>query len=238
MLERLDEIAWADLTHGRGEAAGVPQWLRGALAGDDESVNALYATLWDEGRSHAATPAAVPFLLDIVRGQTCPKRAEVMALLGLIARSEGEWAARSKEAVAAAVPLAVELLGDPGSGRSLRRAAVHLLAIFLEQASLGVPALQAALAREDDAYERATIGVALFLLGAPAEGAFDAHDEDAAELQTALTSSTRDELLSLILDWVEYPKHAAAMAAPANGRVLRDMLIVLAVASAVVYFFW
>ncbi|MBC8073376.1 MAG: tetratricopeptide repeat protein [Deltaproteobacteria bacterium] len=85
MLERLDSIDWASLTHAYGSAADVPAMLRALVSEDAEqrgaALHAAYGNIFHQGTRYAATPAAIGALVEIVGDQHSPDRAAVLALL-------------------------------------------------------------------------------------------------------------------------------------------------------------
>jgi hypothetical protein len=67
MLEGLDEIDWAALSHAYGPATDVPEWLR-SLRSPDPEVREWVREDWNivhQGTGYAATAPAVPFLADL-----------------------------------------------------------------------------------------------------------------------------------------------------------------------------
>jgi hypothetical protein len=89
MLEDLDAMDWGRLSHAYGEAADVPEMLRG-LASDDRDVreNALDGLFWaihHQGTIYEATAPAMPFLLELVRSPEVQDRDRILDLLAAIA---------------------------------------------------------------------------------------------------------------------------------------------------------
>jgi hypothetical protein len=71
MLEGIDHVDWAGLSHALGGAADVPAFLRQLLASPDRAREALVARL---GRGGDAAAAAIPFLIELLaapRSTTC-----------------------------------------------------------------------------------------------------------------------------------------------------------------------
>src|SRR5690348_3356050 len=71
MLEGLDAINWAKLTHAYGPAEDVPGLIR-KLASRNARVRegayrALYGNLWHQHTVYEATAFAVPFLIHLLR---------------------------------------------------------------------------------------------------------------------------------------------------------------------------
>ena len=87
MLEGLDEVSWADLSHAYGSADDVPVLLRRAGSGGDEAraaIGDLYGKVFHQGTVYPATVAAVPFLVELA-GSAPDRRDEVTWMLGMLA---------------------------------------------------------------------------------------------------------------------------------------------------------
>jgi hypothetical protein len=72
MLEGLDKIDWKNLEHAYGEAFDVPDLIR-SLASKDEEKRAdalweLYGNIFHQGTRYKATPFAIPFIFELIRG--------------------------------------------------------------------------------------------------------------------------------------------------------------------------
>ena len=91
MLEELDRINWAGLTHAGGEASDVPGMIRELLAPDEEmreeAINGLFGTIWHQGTVYEASPHAVPFLQELLRSNTTPDKLRIAQLLAELANS-------------------------------------------------------------------------------------------------------------------------------------------------------
>ncbi|HZU67020.1 MAG TPA: HEAT repeat domain-containing protein [Ktedonobacteraceae bacterium] len=156
MLEQLSSITWSDLSHAYGSAADVPQLLRDLASTDEQlrsrALGTLYTNIYHQGTVYQASAYAVPFLLELLRGETMPEREEILVLLAHLARGntyhrqhwhfyseerkqdpallaeleEGVfWVEQTYEAVSAGLPLYCSLLDDPSP--KLRMAALRLL---------------------------------------------------------------------------------------------------------------
>jgi len=81
VLDGLDDVDWASLTHAYGPATDVPGQLR-ALAGPESAaaLEALYGNIYHQGTTYPASAAAVPFLFELA-----PARPEVISLLASMA---------------------------------------------------------------------------------------------------------------------------------------------------------
>jgi len=85
MLEGLGSVDWAKLEHAYGPAEDVPDLIRALDSSvEDEreaAFHALYGNIFHQGTRYKATPAAVPFLVELA-SQPSPK--SLPELLGLI----------------------------------------------------------------------------------------------------------------------------------------------------------
>jgi tetratricopeptide (TPR) repeat protein len=85
MLEGLDRVDWSKLQHAYGSAEDVPALLRALDSAEskerDGAFHALYGNIFHQGTRYAATPHAIPFLVELV-SQPAPK--STAELLGLI----------------------------------------------------------------------------------------------------------------------------------------------------------
>lgn len=85
MLERLASVDWSSLTHAYGAADDVPDLIRALDSTDPEerdgAFEALYGNIFHQGTRYAATPHAIPFLVELA-SQPSPK--SLPELLGLI----------------------------------------------------------------------------------------------------------------------------------------------------------
>ncbi|BCJ75066.1 hypothetical protein CS0771_46100 [Catellatospora sp. IY07-71] len=89
MLERLDKIDWAGLTHAYGPAHDVPDQIRD-LSSATEGVraaarNALYSNIFHQGTRYEATAHAVPFLLELLANESVADRPALARMLAAIA---------------------------------------------------------------------------------------------------------------------------------------------------------
>src|SRR6516162_19752 len=85
MLERLDRVDWASLTHAYGPASDTLDHIR-QLASSRASQRkaargALYSTIFHQGTRYAATAPAVPFLFELLDDPGTPERGEIIRLL-------------------------------------------------------------------------------------------------------------------------------------------------------------
>ncbi|WP_152049962.1 HEAT repeat domain-containing protein [Tautonia marina] len=102
MLEGLDSIDWATLTHAYGEATDVPNLLRALLSPDsgerDEALDTLFGNIWHQGTVYPATAAAVPFLYELLQDADLPDPDGVALLLSSIATGRGYLDVHARDA--------------------------------------------------------------------------------------------------------------------------------------------
>jgi len=93
MLEGLDTIDWASLTHAHGAATDVPGLLRSLLSEDrDVRMQAcaeLLGTIWHQGTLFPASAAAIPFLFELLAHSDAQVKGTAVTLIGEIATGEG-----------------------------------------------------------------------------------------------------------------------------------------------------
>jgi HEAT repeat protein len=93
MLEGLDAIDWAALTHAYGSAADVPGLLRALASKNKEqrenAIYELYGNIWHQGTVYAATAVAVPFLYELLASPEVEDRGGIALLLASIAAGHG-----------------------------------------------------------------------------------------------------------------------------------------------------
>lgn len=136
MWQELDRVAWATFGHNYGDAADVPALLRGCADRDAaraaEACGELDNRLYHQGGwVCSAATAALPFLLGLAGDRAVYHRAEIVELIGRIAREATEVERRLvdegwPEALVRALPLVLELLADEDPG--VRREATLLVA--------------------------------------------------------------------------------------------------------------
>lgn len=92
MLEGLDTIDWAALTHAHGPAGDVPELLRALLSDDDDERQQacwdLHETIWHQGTVFSASAAAIPFLYELLNHSDAFVRGGGVSLIGAIATGE------------------------------------------------------------------------------------------------------------------------------------------------------
>ncbi len=215
MLEGLDKVDWAKARHAYGAATDVPRLLRQLLSDDEQRREAaafeLYGNIWNQGTIYEATALAVPFLFELVLDPSVPDREALAVLLGLIARAEAsadDAAAleRTRAAIARGVPAVIAMARSIETEPPLALAATHLLASFGDARAESVPVLRDLLQRLSAPRARATVGLALAVLGDPQPAAFAATGSERdvvsrlGTLAGAVENFDRDFVLDLLLD--------------------------------------
>lgn len=93
MLESLDTINWATLTHAHGAATNVPGLLRSLLSNNTDvrmqACAELHEDIWYQGTVFPASAAAVPFLYELLNYPNVQDKGGIVSLLGCIATGEG-----------------------------------------------------------------------------------------------------------------------------------------------------
>jgi HEAT repeat protein len=93
MLDGLDAIDWASLTHAYGEATDVPGLLRSLPSPEPgvrkRAIHELFGTIWHQGTVYPASAAAVPFLYELLTAPGVPGKSDIAYLLASIADGAG-----------------------------------------------------------------------------------------------------------------------------------------------------
>lgn len=86
MLERLDEIPWAEIEHAYGPATDVPELLRELLDPDPKVrsgvLKKLYGNVFHQGTRFPAAPYVIPFLIELCAEPTVPARGDILGYWG------------------------------------------------------------------------------------------------------------------------------------------------------------
>ncbi|MEM6295809.1 MAG: HEAT repeat domain-containing protein [Myxococcota bacterium] len=195
MLEGLDDVAWAKLSHALGPADDVPDLVRDLAAEDrDRRAKAqydLYGSLWSHGTVYEATPHAVPFLIALLEHAEHVDRPWLLIYLSALAngtshhevhqhhgiyddeRHTPEFAAKIAQEQAW-VDDAKQAVREGLSAyqallshddASTRAAAAFLLGGLRDAAPTTIPALGGRLSSESEPVVRASIAEALGSLG-------------------------------------------------------------------------
>jgi HEAT repeats len=89
MLEGLDQIDWASLTHAYGPASDVPDQIRGLASADEKTREAslyeLFGNIWHQGTVYDASSHAVPFLVELVGDPSVQGKVGILTLLTALA---------------------------------------------------------------------------------------------------------------------------------------------------------
>ncbi|MCY1704317.1 hypothetical protein [Deinococcus sp. SL84] len=94
---------WANLEHAYGSAEDVPAQLEAIAAGDEQAYQEAFGNLWHQWTTYSATPQAIPFLIGILEAGT--RNAEILDLLGVMGRGNGEEQEAVLDALRVGVPL-------------------------------------------------------------------------------------------------------------------------------------
>jgi hypothetical protein len=194
VLEGLEAVNWAALTHGGGSAEDVPRLLRQVRSADpkvrEDALHELCFTIVHQGTRYSATAPAVPFLVELATAPDTHDRARLVNLLAYAAVGLDEASlpdgiltldqlshttttpGREHEygpwALAAyqAVQAALPALLPllEEADDRLRRETAHLLAWFPSFAPASLPRLRARIDREAERDTRVTMIVAIGLL--------------------------------------------------------------------------
>ena len=85
MLDDLDLVPWAELTHAYGPADDVPDQIRALASSDKErrekAMWSLYGNIFHQGTRYQATPYVVPFLLELLQDSRTQAKPELVTLL-------------------------------------------------------------------------------------------------------------------------------------------------------------
>lgn len=94
MLDGLDQVDWARLTHAYGSAEDVPDQLRDLVSPEEarrkKALRELYGNIYHQGTVYEATAYAVPFLLEVLTAPECDEQPQILDLLTSIVTSYDE----------------------------------------------------------------------------------------------------------------------------------------------------
>ncbi|WP_117211420.1 hypothetical protein [Allorhizocola rhizosphaerae] len=95
MLDGLDDIDWARLSHAYGSAADVPAQIRALSSREvgvrEKALHALYGNIYHQGTRYEASAYAVPFLLELLADPGTPDRAGIVGLLTALTVGYDSW---------------------------------------------------------------------------------------------------------------------------------------------------
>ena len=84
MLDELDSLDWASVSHAYGAATDVPAQIRSLQSPEkgerDAALQQLFSNIWHQGTIYSASVLALPFLIDMLEAGTVPDH-EALALL-------------------------------------------------------------------------------------------------------------------------------------------------------------
>jgi hypothetical protein len=133
MLARLNEVPWEALG-----AADLPGALQGVAASDREAalaaLDVVRAHVWRDGAIFAATPHAVPFLVELAGAGAVLVRPPLLQLLAFLygaGADEPAWVESTRAAVRRPLADYLALLGD--EDRDVRIAAACLVTVFRDR---------------------------------------------------------------------------------------------------------
>src|SRR5688500_11616185 len=85
MLDGLDKVPWASLTHAYGSAADVPDMIRRLRSSDDEerdeALHEAYGNIFHQGTRYTATPKAIPYIIELAARRASPGMDELLDLV-------------------------------------------------------------------------------------------------------------------------------------------------------------
>lgn len=184
MLDSLDDIKWAKLTHAYGSAADVPDLIRQLLSEDgetlEETFEGLFSNIWHQGTVYEASAYAVPFLIELTQAETVLMRDGILSLLSCIAsgrsyydvhtrtpeerakphmqakiNEEKRYEHAAHEAVRKGIPVYLQLLQN--TQPTIRTMASEVLSKFPEDGEQIIPAMRAAIQAEAEATVKADL---------------------------------------------------------------------------------
>jgi len=89
MLENLNLVDWAGLTHAYGAATDVPGLLRALATGDsaqrEDAQHQFFGNIWHQGTVYEATFYAVPFFIELLQEPKVAGKDYILRLLAAIA---------------------------------------------------------------------------------------------------------------------------------------------------------
>ncbi len=216
MLESLNRTNMQELKDAHAGAKEVRELINQLIADiaqfRDERINALYYNIWSQGTVNQCTASAVQFLIERLQSDSVQNKDELLLLLAYVARGnsyaeveedakeseeqssqEREWVQNAHNAVAAGIPIYLDLLKyeEPGA----RTCAAYTLACFKEHACDIIPRLHSCIDTEEDELAKSSM---LLCLGAVAESAeFHGKLSISQQLLTEITNQQTTSLVKL-----------------------------------------
>ncbi len=216
MLESLNRTDMQELKDAHAEAKEVRELINQLIADiaqfRDERINALYYNIWSQGTVNQCTASAVQFLIERLQSDSVQNKDELLLLLAYVARGnsyaeveedakeseeqssqEREWVQNAHNAVAAGIPIYLDLLEyeEPGA----RTCAAYTLACFKEHACDIISRLHSCIDTEEDELAKSSM---LLCLGTVAESAeFHGKPPICQQLLTEITNQQTTSLVKL-----------------------------------------
>ncbi len=85
MLEKIENINWANLKHAYGTADDVPNDIKNLASSDDKlrdkAIYNLYGNIFHQGTRYEATPYAIPFLYELIENKSVEDRHKIILLI-------------------------------------------------------------------------------------------------------------------------------------------------------------
>ncbi|WP_254507440.1 hypothetical protein [Anatilimnocola floriformis] len=188
MLERLAEVDWQSLSHAYGDASDVPDMIR-ALASPQATIRNqawenLFNSVRHQGTIYDATPEVVPFLIELLKCDSLPDKAEFLKQLFRYSPDFENWmpyySSHPKRAPPFEIPtrqsmddgfdVYLPLLNDPDS--VVRRRAARLLTLCFSRRDQVASVLRNQIAAEPVAHDRAAMALLLAVLNRIEDKAF------------------------------------------------------------------
>jgi hypothetical protein len=216
MLESLNKTDMQELKDTHAEANEVRELINQLIADiaqfRDERINALYYNICYQGTVNQCTASAIQFLIECLQSDSVQDKDELLLLLAYVARGnsyaeveqdaieseeqssqEREWVQNAHNAVAAGVPVYLDLLEHEEP--IVRTCAAYTLACFKEQACDIIPRLHSCIDTEEDELAKSSM---LLCLGAVAESAeFHGKLSISQQLLTEVTKQQTSTLVKL-----------------------------------------
>ncbi|MFH8978586.1 HEAT repeat domain-containing protein [Streptomyces sp. NPDC017890] len=174
MINDLESIDWASMSHAYGPAGDVPVGLRSMVSRDPEvrekALGDFYSAAHHQGDVYSCTVASLPFLFALADEPATPDRASIVELLLSIGRAAAErsdgihFAPDGTESTAGADSVAfmrervdtfIACAADQDP--RIRCAGIEAVGLFLDDADRAVALLRDRLPSEDQTAERVRI---------------------------------------------------------------------------------
>jgi len=162
VLEGLDRIDWASLTHAYGPANDAPDAIRGLASSEPEArkhaLHSLYGNVFHQGTRYQASSHALPFVVELVCDTSIPDRQKLLRLLVHLAvgYQEGDLLRTGFDRASAKL--------EQDAWEPVRMAAVYTLAFLPDVASATWPLLYRVISEASDVRELANALLAYGLL--------------------------------------------------------------------------